>query len=280
MRAQGIASLLVAMLASGCGLTVPEIQDFPATPGDGQLLVQGIVNSVHCEVSNAVRWVIDHDKENAKRDGRKRATEWLEPWGARITLQLTVEEKSTLNPNAVWMPHSPASAIFTLGGGASVTAVATRIEKLNFFWTVAELYRRAGCTPGIQQGNATSLLIQSDLKLTQWLQDQVSPVASGEVFQPVKTDTILKQDVLSHEVKFQLTTSGNITPAWKLTRATVNQSGTFFSTSRDRTHDLTVTFGPADPTSRSLMPPAEFAHLASQIGLSTATNLKGLVVTP
>jgi hypothetical protein len=280
MRAQGVASMLVAVSVSGCGLTVPEIEDFPATPADGQLLVQAIVNSVHCEVSNAVRWVIDHDKENAKSNRRKRATEWFEQWGAQITLQLTIEEKSTLNPNAVWMPLSPASSIFTLGGGPSATADATRTEKLNFFWTVPELYRRAYCTTGIQQGAASSLLIQSDLKLTQWLQDQVSPVVSGEIVQPVATDTILKQNVISHEVKFQVTTSGNLTPTWKLTRATINQSGLFFSTTRDRTHDLTITFGPADPTSRALMPQAADAHLASQIGLSTATNLRSILVSP
>ena len=56
-----------------------------------------------------------------------------------------------------------------------------------------------------------------------------------------------KSNVLSHEVKFEIVSSGNATPGWKLKQVTVNQSGNLFSISRDRIQDLIVTFGPADP---------------------------------
>jgi hypothetical protein len=56
-----------------------------------------------------------------------------------------------------------------------------------------------------------------------------------------------KSNVLSHEVKFDIISTGTITPGWKLSTSTINQTGTFLSGTRDRTQDLIVTFGPPDP---------------------------------
>ena len=90
-------------------------------------------------------------------------------------------------------------------------------------------------------------------------------VASGQI-----TD-VGKANVLSHEVTFDITTTGNITPSWKLLRGTVNQGGTFLTASRDRKHDLTVTFGPLDNTQTALIPVAEAAHTTSLI----VTGIRG-----
>jgi hypothetical protein len=50
---------VVALLFTRFGTSVPE----PApTPIDSQLLVQKIVKSIHCEISNAITYVIDSDK--------------------------------------------------------------------------------------------------------------------------------------------------------------------------------------------------------------------------
>ena len=56
----------------------------------------------------------------------------------------------------------------------------------------------------------------------------------------------LPADVLFHEVKFEVDTSANLTPAFKLRLVDVNDSGQFFSTSRNRVHDLQITLGPTD----------------------------------
>jgi hypothetical protein len=272
-----IVSVSAGLLVSGCGLSVPEIEDFPGGPPDGQVLIQAIVTSVHCEVADAVRYVIDQDIQDAKQFHQKLSATWLYKWGAQIALTLTVEEKSVLNPTSVWTPLSPASAIFTLAGSGTLSADATRIDKVNFYYTVADLYKRAPCATGVQPKNTTasSLLIQSDLKLVQWLQDQVTPVATGEVNQPTSSSGIFKQNVLSHEVKFEVVSTGGITPAWKLVRANFNQSGTFFSGTRDRIHDLIITMGPGDSTGLTTEA-ANDAHLASQIGLAVSNNLKSL----
>jgi hypothetical protein len=75
-----------------------------------------------------------------------------------------------------------------------------------------------------------------------------------------------------HDVKFEVLSSGNITPAWKLTNATVDQTGSLFSTSRDRTHDLLITMGPGDST--GLTGAAADADISQQITNGITTGLR------
>jgi hypothetical protein len=63
----------------------------------------------------------------------------------------------------------------------------------------------------------------------------------------------LKQNVLSHEIKFDITDTGNVTPGWKLTRVSLNQSGNLLSATRDRTNDLTITLGPTVSTPKPVL---------------------------
>src|SRR6266436_1898310 len=113
------ASILAAIFVAACGLRVPDIQEIPGDTGAGQLLVQDIVQSVHCEVADAVQWVVEHDPFK----GRKRplASSFLATWGVQITLSLTVEEKSTLNPTVVFTPASPITSVFTLAGNGTLS---------------------------------------------------------------------------------------------------------------------------------------------------------------
>jgi hypothetical protein len=265
------ASIVVAFFVGACGLRVPDIQEIPGDTGAGQLLVQDIVQSVHCEVADAVQWVVEHDPFK----GRKRplASSFLATWGVQITLSLTVEEKSTLSPTVVFTPASPITSVFTLAGNGTLSADATRIDKLNFYYTIPQLLDRHYCTPGIQRGSASSLLIQNNLKTVEWLNDYIGAVATREA-DPTQVGSF-QQNVLSHEVKFEVVSSGGINPAWTLTRATVDQNTTLFSVSRDRIHDLTVTFGPGD--SKGLTgQAAQAAFAASLIGLEISNHLRPL----
>jgi hypothetical protein len=65
---------------------------------------------------------------------------------------------------------------------------------------------------------------------------------------PANQNGPLKTNVLSQEVKFDVISTGTVSPGWKLTTATVNQSGNLLSATRDRTQDLSVIFGPMDPS--------------------------------
>jgi hypothetical protein len=103
------------------------------------------------------------------------------------------------------------------------------------------------------------------------------------------SDGPLKTNVLSHEVKFDIQNSGNLTPGWKLTRVMVNQTGNLFSATRDRVNDLTITLGPTLPTPKPVKdkqghikfvtvpgpaPDAYTAALASAIGLAVANAIR------
>jgi len=246
---------------------------------EGQKFVQAIVTNVTCEVQNAVHQVYT-DYEHT----------FLDNWGVQITLSLTIEEKSAVNPTVNWLPPSPPSAIFNLGAGGTLSAGATRIDKLNSYYLVSELRYRA-CDPRNRPGGA--FLMQSDLKLKEWLYDVISTSVTGTVPYERNTPTgPFKQNVVSHQVKFEVLSSGNVTPGWKLTRVSINPTGTFFATSRNRTHDLLVTFGPAEKAlvetivgGRKRMvvtagpsTQAAFSHLSSEIGVAVSNGLKSALL--
>ena len=286
-----VVSCLLAAFVSGCGTYVPEIQEFPGNSIDGELLVKNIVYNVSCEIADAVNYVIDQDTKLAPANGNKRLAKWFDDWGIQTTLSLSLDEKGSVNPVALWTPPglTQPSQIFSIGGGANWTNDATRIEKLNSFNTVQQ-YRNRSCT----NRPSGAYMLSSDLKLREWLVDVILVANTGDFDVPPSADGPWKSNVISHEVKFQVTTSGNLTPAWKLTRVSINQSGTFLSASRDRTHDLTITLGPmakvvvatkqvrttkgemrtVDVVQAAPSAQAAEAHLASQIGSAVGTAVK------
>jgi len=177
-----------------------------------------------------------------------------------------------------------------------LSGAATRQEKLNSYYLVSQIRALGPCDPATRPGGL--LLMQSDLGLEEWLRSNVTAADTG-VIQYAKdyTDGPLKTNVISHEVKFSITNTGNLTPAWKLTRVLINQNGNFLSATRDRTNDLTITLGPTlpapkpvtdrhgnpvkDATGRVVMTrgyvpsgPAAEAALASQIGLAVANAIR------
>ena len=84
----------------------------------------------------------------------------------------------------------------------------------------------------------SSLLLESDLGFYKWLKN------AGDMRTTMVSDNT-QQQVLSYEVSFEIISSGNVTPTWKLVRVTTPNGGLpLFSTKRDRTHDVTLTIGP------------------------------------
>jgi hypothetical protein len=276
-----VLSILAFMIA-GCGLYVPELQDF----GDkvtGQQLVNSITYNVTCEVQDAIAKIYNNPDHPVK-------STFLDTWGVQIALSLQVEEKSSVNPAVNWLPPSPANAVFNLAAGGTLSSDATRQDKLNSYFTVAKLRSMGPCDPATRPGGL--LLMQSNLALDEWLIDNVTNQNTGLVnYKADYTDGPLGQNVLSHEVKFDVTDSGNITPGWVLTRVTVNPAGTnLLSASRDRTNDLVITLGPTLATPKKVVDKqgnvktvmihgpssdAQAAALSSQIGLAVSNALKG-----
>ncbi len=262
--------LLSTLLLSGCGLRVPEIQEI----GDslqGQRLVQAIVTNVKCEVQDAVVQLYDDYH-----------TTFMDTWAVQLTLDLQVEEKSAVSPSVAWTPPSPISAVFNLSSGGTVSLDATRDDKMNFVFSVNDLRQRKACDPRTRPGGL--YLMQSDLGLKEWLYDALTANKTGHG----QFSQSAKDVVLTHDIKFEVVTSGNITPGWKLTCVLVNQSGTLFSASRDRTHHLLITLGPGQPTGkvrngRPEFAPSDraaFAHLSSEIGIAVSNGIRNTLPPP
>jgi hypothetical protein len=199
----------------------------------------------------------------------------LRGWGAQVALTLQLEEKSAVNPNGVYAPLTPLTSLFTLSAGFTASADATRIDKINYKYKVSELYLGPGDRKCERDTNPPkdSLLIQSDLKLAEWLNSMINGTATGII------TGVGKENVLSHQVTFEVVTSGDITPAWKLVTGSINQSGPFLFAKRDRTHDLVITFGPLDKgrTGNFLIPIAENTHIQSQLSSGITTGFKSAI---
>jgi hypothetical protein len=264
LKAKYVVPILTALL-SGCGTYVPEVQEY-GDQTQGQALIQAIVHSIHCELRNTVTYVINQDKYVARLNQNIRSSPWFDDWGVQIALTLTIDEKTTINPTFSWVPN-PVTAIFTLAGGPSASADAMRIVKMNYFYTVQELYKPGPCTDSDKMDHPLgSLLIQGDLKTREFLESQLLAIGTGEI--KVSAAVATPASALSQQVIFDVNTAANITPSWKFLHVQVNKGGTLFSTSRDRKHDLLMTFGPADKANRMLLPSAADAFRSLELGSS------------
>jgi hypothetical protein len=260
-----IALILSGALLCSCGTYAPPIQEYG---GDSQLLVQAIVTSVHCELTRAVQRLYAKAKDYP--DAIPLAAT-MSNWGAQMALSLKTEEKSGLSPTVVWTPISPVTSIFTLGGSATISADAIKTANLNYYYTIDQLLKRGPCKTGVPpEKTVSSLLIQNDLDFGDWLFAQLAPTSTQELTLPTNPNTALKQNVLQYHIVFEVVTSGTLTPAWKLVRANVNQTGSFATAGRDRTHDLLITLGPG--TSAGLKGAAKDSHLAQEIGMAIRNN--------
>ena len=258
---------LVALTLGACGTYVPPIQEI-GDDHQGEILVQEIVSSVRCEIRNALAQIYWDDISSSKGVGRR--TAFMDDWGAQVQLTLTIKENSQVNPSISWTPN----AIFSLGGSLTGSTAATRIDKINYFYKIAELRSRKGCTPGPAPGGPFpgSLLVQSNLRLHSALTGLMLPIVTDDI------TAIQKQNGFTYQVTFEVVSTGTVAPAWRLSRVfSVDQSGTLFSATRDRTHDLIITLGPVDPTAtETLAPTAQGTFLASQINQAISnSSLRG-----
>jgi hypothetical protein len=266
-----VACALVVTLG-GCGVFTPEKGllssddvDPPTPPPQGQFEAT-VISHIACEISDGL-WRAAHLSNAAN------TLNWLENYGAFVTLKLVVEDQSALNPNASFLtPFGLKGAeSFTLGIGGSGTANATRTETIQLTFPNRQLYnearqnRRAGIIDckDLQKG----VLIDSNLKIAQFIYDKAF-VASTLVPPNKKTSTSPLSQI-QFEINFVASFSGNITPTWKFKRTNVNSSGTLFSATRTDTDDVLITLGPLNTDTRAL-------HNAAVTGTSTGLAIQGL----
>lgn len=291
------AAFAAAGLA-GCGLTVPTIQE----PWDTEVRLPGgkvpisataqiefqIKERIYCDLREAVialqpyTWTDENGRHPALPAN----------WGAAVAISLEVDEATALNPGVTFndiLPNAitkfgPVSQSFNLGFGGTLSSTASRIDKFNPYYTVAELSkplpRYSTCFPqnetfrsaGVTPASSSPFILESDLGIKDWLRDATlvnnmvkSDKGSSGSGPPV--------DTISYEIKFVIVSSGNVTPTWKLVKWSANTGSTpFFSTGRTRTHDLILTIGPDNLNSQN-------SHLASQIASGVASANKALLTS-
>jgi hypothetical protein len=269
------AILLTGSLGA-CGIFVPQKSPFSddETIPPGALSRQGkvesnIIANIRCEIRNG-----------AYRALGLKTVPWLETWGATVTLKLIWDEMGSLSPGLSVLSPLPNAEAFTLGVGVSGSAHATRVETITFNLSIAELLsdRRKIVSSGVlptcdvfQNG----IMIQSDLRIDQFIYDKASITPAGEATTRDVTDP--QFTVFQEQITFVASYGANATPTWKLTRLAVNPSGTFASASRTLTGDVLITLGPLAKDSggkRQLASPAREQHNAAFGGGATATSIQ------
>jgi hypothetical protein len=195
---------------------------------------------------------------------------WLygKDWGTAVNLTIQVDELSALNPtvsvvnpleNAVKVfpfgGNVISSQLFSLGIGASATAHATRTETIQYTYSNYELLREAddpvngfntrpetlACDTGLN-----GIQIQSDLKIDWFIYDKASIAAHGNE-RSTKRDWA-PYSLFQDQITFVASYGGNVTPAWRFERTTVNQNTTLLNATRSDTDTLIITMGQIDTT--------------------------------
>lgn len=272
----GLACMALA-LQSGCGTYVPTHQE---AGGDvvGSDLENAIVQSVHCELRNAMIDTFIEDRQNGRH-----FADFMEGWAVQVALTLTVDEKTTVAPS-VGMTFMPS--LFTLGWGGSVSTEAQRIDKFNYYYAVRDLLKSDKCADNFpvklsKQVGSGSLLIRNDLKTREWLESMIINKMTNVPNAPDQFGTA--NNAFSHEVQFIIDTSFGVTPGAKLATVTLMPSGTFLTLDRKRTHDLSLTFGPAsddDKSRQQLSATAQQLFLANQITSAISNGILRLQTSP
>ena len=211
---------------------------------------------------------------------------WLDQQGATVTLKLSVDEKSSLNPGI-----SYGEPIFSAGIGTANSADATRTEIVAFTYSFYDLLHEKGVEKylGKPCEDENGVFIQSNLKIRDF---KIRDFIVNKVFLAKVPGTVVIDDIpgakpkplaspfstFSYQITFVASFGVNGTPSWKFTRITVNPGSPFFSTSQQRTQDVTITIGKTTRASKDSpdKPSLETVNLheAALIGQAVATAIQ------
>ena len=254
---------------SACGTYTPEIQEFWGTAGDTNTKLLLAVKEAECEIQRAVQLVVRDDIDNVGGE-QKRVLAFLDDkrkgWGADVLFQFTVDEKSALTPNFAINPPLPTitstfankltastqqSRSFSIGGALS--SEGYRQDKVHVLFKLSDLVGDEKSLPAEKDllarqcigadANGT-LFLQSDLKFYDWLKATTDLQFRNQADFALKNG-LTKDGAISHDVKFEIVSSGNVSPTWKLVQISANTGTTpLFNTSRDRIQEIIITLGP------------------------------------
>lgn len=269
-----LGALLVAVAAtalSGCGLYLPYKDLLAANtidPRNGMSregkIESNIIANVRCEITKGLYRALATGK-----------VPWLVGWGTSVSLNLTWEESSNVNPGLLYTtPFGSGSDVFSVSGGVSGSAHATRYEAITFTLENKTLLREAMLTSHAQQGlDCTALeegvTVQSDLRIDEFIYDKASIAGGHEArTRPIEYPQF---STFQETITFTVSVGGNVTPSWKFVRLSVNPSGDFLTANRTKTSQIIITLGPlAKPAT-----PASGAELAVQAAVQHDAAIAG-----
>jgi hypothetical protein len=247
-----VACALAAALG-GCGVFTPEknalspdyIEPKKWLSSEGKY-EDAIVRHIQCEIMSGI-WEATSPRNPALN------VPWLKSskWGTAVTLTITVEDQSALNPGVSFInPIGTAASAqsFTLGLGASGSANATRTETIQFTYVNSDLWAQAKASVRSASDHLSceeaqhGVMIESDLKIWQFIYDKAVIASLGNGTSSYRG--WFPYNTFTENLTFVAALGGNITPTWKLTRISANNSGTFLSATRTNTNQLTITIGP------------------------------------
>jgi hypothetical protein len=286
---------VIAPTLGGCGLFVPEMEEFYQPQSYQKAFENIIVNNVKCELHKGIQDTMAMLKSTGRYPGND--IDWLLQQGALVSLKLTVDEKSALSPGVTLNKVLPNAVTtfpvggnvttgqsFSLGLGASSSLDATRIETVAFTYSFADLMAEKPIENPCE--NEDGVLIQSNLKIGQFILNKMflakvpgSVVIKKASKKGIKSVALASPfSTFSYQVTFVATYGANATPTWKFLQVSVNPTSPLVNASRMRTHDLTITIGAtkrATETSPALISSeASEVHFAHLIGQAVATSIE------
>jgi len=272
----------LGVLLAGCGMFVPQKDPLHENDIDPQgrsrqgKIESNIIANIRCEVTKGLY--------RAVATGN---TPWLVDWGTAISLNLTWEDQSSINPNiSNTLPFGINELrSFSLAAGLNGSAHATRNEAITFTLENKILLREAILQSRTRSGlNCRSLetgtTVESDLRIDEFIYDKAT-IAGGH---EARTRTIQypQFSTFQETLTFVVTFGGDVTPSWKFIRLSVDPSGPLVSATRSSTSQVIITLGPlvkpqgpAGPAALALE--SAIQHQAAIIGTSTATAIASQV---
>lgn len=277
-----LLATVVASLLGGCGLHLPGLEGLTESADVEKADENIIVNQVKCELRKGVQETLNDPFFKTPGPLTGNRVDWLNNWAAQVSMDLTVEEQSALNPGiSLTEPFSaPSKASRGLAVGVQSSADATHKESIQFTYSFAALNaipaRSAPCA------DENGILIHSDLKIADFIKNKAfiarvpgSLPASG-------------YDGFSYEATFKVIFGGNATPSWKFVRLSVNPTGNLLSATQTRTQHVLLTIGPAKSGTPAIAPdqPTALAdqpqalHNANLIGQAVGAAIQSLTISP
>ncbi len=151
---------------AGCGTYVPQIGEiWDDNSGTRASDIERLIKQkIYCELQAAVNDVNtpdlpdpNHEKNWYQIDKKTGRYVLVSPlpanWGVQMSLQLNVEEDTSLNPGIsfsdpikpVGVFGSPVAQSFSFGFGGSLSAQATRTDKFSFYYLIPDFKGETNC---------------------------------------------------------------------------------------------------------------------------------------